>query len=107
MGFTLMAQQRRWKLPAEKVDRYCGDIDRFIEQANEHPQRLVPKAEVQTLLGRLSSAAGPVPRIWRHFGGVLSLVACQHFDLWVQSNRLLEALLRGIQNEARCAGAHD
>ena len=41
---------------------------------------------VLTVLGRIASATGPVPRIWRHFGGILSLITCQHFEHYVQAN---------------------
>jgi hypothetical protein len=37
---------------------------------------------------------------------VLSLVACQHFDLWVQSNPLLETLLKSIRSEIENHSGH-
>jgi hypothetical protein len=37
-------------------------------------------------MGRLAHAAGPVPRIWRHYGALLSLINCQHFEMYVQAN---------------------
>eukprot|EP01043_Picozoa_sp_COSAG02_P011747 COSAG02_NODE_438_length_22319_cov_17.198425_18_plen_271_part_00 len=63
--------------------KYSADIDELLWLAEEHPESLVPKDKVVTLMGRLASAAGPIPTIWRYFGGILSVVASRE-----KSNRL-------------------
>ena len=101
VGFEAVARQRAYWLPQRKVDAYCADIDELISAASKHPQKLMPKALMIATMGRLSSASGPVPRIWRHFGALLSLVAVQKYELYVQSNAAMEATLRALQTELR------
>ena len=99
VGLEVRARQRSFWLPARKVDAYCADIDEVIQLADSHPTDLIPKDKVITLIGRLASATGPIPTVWRYFGGILSVVAAQHFEKWVQSSRLLTALLGGARHE--------
>ena len=47
------------------------DLTDIIGSAVDHPNNLMPMESVVQVMGRLAHAAGPVPRIWRHFGGLL------------------------------------
>jgi len=99
VGFEVRPHQRSVWLPDRKVAKYSADIDELLRLAEEHPDSLMPKDKVVTLMGRLASAAGPIPTIWRYFGGILSVVASQHFELWVMSSKILSVLLQGARHE--------
>ena len=99
VGFDIRARDRRWRLPQLKVETYCGNITEIIEEAMEHPDDLMLMESVVQVMGRLAHAAGPVPRIWRHFGGLLSLIQCQHYEMYVQANREMVHLFKAAQFE--------
>ena len=86
VGFDIRARDRRWRLPQSKVETYCGNITDIIEAARNHATNLMPMDAVVQVMGRLAHAAGPIPRIWRYFGGLLSLMRCQHYEMYVQAN---------------------
>eukprot|EP01044_Picomonas_judraskeda_P012953 COSAG03_NODE_1909_length_3367_cov_9.998164_4_plen_203_part_00 len=92
-------QRRSFWLPPRKVEAYSNAIDEVVQAADAHPSSLVPKDQMITVLGKISSAAGPIPTIWRHFGGIISIVAAQQFEMYVQSNPKLVKLLNGVKEE--------
>ena len=59
----------------------------------------MPMEAVVQVMVRLAHAAGPVPRIWHHFGGLLSLIECQHYEMYVQANRDMVHLFEAAQSE--------
>ena len=101
VGFEVRFQARVWRLPPGKVDRYCNNIVDLLETAAAHPQNLMPIDDTVEIMGRLAHAAGPVPRIWRHYGALLSLINCQHFEMYVQANPEMAYMFKACAQEMR------
>ena len=99
VGFDIRARDRRWRLPQPKVEKYCGNITEIINTAVDHPNNLMPMEAVVETMGRLAHAAGPVPRIWRHYEGLLALIQCQHYEMYVQANPEMVHLLEAAKFE--------
>ena len=81
------------------MQRLLGNIANIKDEAAAHPQRLMKRDAVLIVLGRIACATGPVPRLWRHLGGLMSLITCQHFENYVQANGEMMFLLDRITSE--------
>ena len=53
LGVVIDPQQRRWRLSQHKVDKYSANIDDVIALAESTKGNLVPKKDMQQILGRL------------------------------------------------------
>ena len=86
VGVEVQLHSQTWWFTQDKVKRLINNINEIRQESIDHPRGLMKRDGVLTVLGRVASATGPVPRIWRHFGGILSLITCQHFEHYVQAN---------------------
>ena len=101
VGNDVSPQLGTWRLPEEKVDKWSRQIDSSIEKAMAHPRKYGDKETLISIIGRISSASEPIPRIWRHFGNLLTLVGAQRFEHCVLFNADIVRLLRACQHEMR------
>jgi len=99
VGFEIRLSDRTWWFPEEKLQRLLGNITDIKNEAAAHPRRLMRRDAMLTVLGRIASATGPVPKLWRHLGGLMSLISCQHFEHYVQANGEMLFLLDRITGE--------
>ena len=97
VGFEVQPRVRRWFLPEDKVARYTAAIAQVQDDARNHPRSFVDRDLVLSLIGKISSATGPIPRIWRYFGTLITLIGCQHFDTWVLVHPQIISLLSSIR----------
>jgi hypothetical protein len=99
VGVEVQLHSQTWWFTQDKVKRLLSNISEIKQESIDHPKNLMKKDGVLTVLGRIASATGPVPRIWRHLGGILSLVTCQHFEHYVQANPEMLFLLDRVVDE--------
>ena len=101
VGFDIRAAQRERALPAEKVTNYCKLIDTVIDDAGQHPHRLIPSEVTASLMGKLSHAVDAVPSLWDEFISLITLFHAQGFEMYNKVTREERRHLRSAQHKLK------
>ena len=98
LGVIIDIKARQRRLPDTKVKKYSEGVDDIIKVAGATRRRLVPKKQMQQVLGRLLFAmrAG-VPTMWKDFLALLSMLASNWSDTYLRLHNEASDLLKHMQ----------
>ena len=98
LGVVIDPQQRRRRLSQHKVDKYSANIDDVIALAESTKGNLVPKKDMQQILGRLLFAAkAGIPAMRGDFHLILSKLSGHWSRIHLKLGSEARDILRHMQ----------